>query len=69
MLGRQVKEDIYLKLGREAEHTIFEPLLPRYEERREMQLTQRQETHDIPRYDIQISLHPVFYGRGVGVCG
>ena len=68
MLGRQVKEDIYLKLGREAEHTIFDPLLLRSEERREMKLTQRQETDDIPGYDIQIRLHPVFYGRDVGVC-
>ena len=66
--GRQVEEDIYLKLGREAEHTMFEPMLLRYEERREMKLTQRQEAHDIPRYDIQIRLHPVFYGRAVGVC-
>ena len=63
-----MEEDIYLKLGREAEHTMFEPMLLRYEERREMKLTQRQEAHDIPRYDIQIWLHPVFYGRAVGVC-
>ena len=47
---------------------MFEPMFLRYEERREMKLTQRQEAHDIPRYDIQIQLHPVFYGRGVGVC-
>jgi len=47
---------------------MFEPLLLRSEERREMKLTQRQETDDIPGYDIQIRLHPVFYGRDVGVC-
>ena len=35
---------------------------------REERGRQRQETDDIPGYDIQIRLHPVFYGRGVGVC-